>query len=68
MGLLGLTCWRAQQSHVLRGVAALTFPFFGTNEKERMAASHVVSNLVSPLLIWTVEGYRTTSAKTPLAL
>lgn len=71
-GLLGLTAWQAawnggNPGHP-RGVAAWTFAFFGADARDRSAALYAVSNLASPLLLWTVEGYRQGNQGTLLSL
>ncbi|PSR83187.1 hypothetical protein BD289DRAFT_289361 [Coniella lustricola] len=70
-GLLGLTAWQAvwHNSHPgPRGVAALTFVFFGADARDRSAAQYVVSTVAAPLLMWTVEGHRRENRGTLLAV
>lgn len=68
-GCMGLTYWLASRSdESIKGVHALAFPFFGSDPAGRLQASYLVSNLISPILIWTVEGSRAGNAMTPLAL
>lgn len=66
-GYLGLNIWRAQQVPGPHGVAGLAFYFFGTSRSDRHAARETTLMLASPLLIWTVEGYRAANSMTPLA-
>lgn len=68
LGYLGLNLWRAQHIPRPHGVAGLTFPFFGTSPLDRSAARHMTLTLASPLMIWTIEGYREANSMTPLAL
>lgn len=58
IGCLGLTYWLASRNEGLRGVHALVFPFFGSDVVSRSQASYLVSNLISPVLIWTIEANR----------
>ncbi|KUI64495.1 hypothetical protein VM1G_00049 [Cytospora mali] len=68
-GCMGLTYWLGSQNDDgLKGVYALAFPFFGNDPASRLHASYLVSNLISPILIWTIEGNRAGNAMTPLAL
>lgn len=68
LGYLGLNLWRAQHVPGPHGVAGVTFPFFGTSSLDRSAARHMTLTLASPLMIWTIEGYREANSMTPLAL
>lgn len=68
LGYLGLNLWQAQQIPGLQGAIGVAFPFFGTSLHDRVAASRMTLTLASPLLIWTVEGYRAANTMTPLAL
>ncbi|KUI59274.1 hypothetical protein VP1G_06515 [Cytospora mali] len=66
---MGLTYWLGTQNDDgIKGVYALAFPFFGNDPASRLHASYLVSNLISPILIWTIEGNRVGNAMTPLAL
>lgn len=66
---MGLTFWLATRNDEgIKGAFALAFPFFGTNSEDRLHASYLVTNLISPILIWTIEGNRAENAMTPLAL
>lgn len=65
---MGLTYWLSTRNEGLRGVHALVFPFFGNDARNRLQGSYLVSNLISPVLIWTVEGHRGGSAMATLAL
>ena len=68
-GCMGLTYWFASRSDEgIKGVYALAFPFFGSDPAARLQASYLVFNLISPVLIWTIEGSRAGNALTPLAL
>lgn len=68
-GCMGLTFWLASRNdEVIKGAFALAFPFFGADPEARLHASYLVTNLISPLLIWTIEGNRAGNAMTPLAL
>lgn len=68
LGYLGLNLWRAQQIPGPHGVAGVTFPFFGTSPPDRLAAKSMTLTLASPLIIWTIEGYREANYMSPLAL
>lgn len=68
VGFLGLNLWRAQWAPGPHGIAGLTFALFGTSQWDRFAAKRMALTLASPLLIWTVEGYRAANSMTPLAL
>lgn len=68
IGCLGLTYWLASHNDGLRGVHALVFPFFGSDEASRSHASYLVSNLISPVLVWTVEANREGISMAKLAL
>lgn len=65
---MGLTYWLASRNDGLRGVQALMFPFFGNDMADRTHASYLVSNLISPVLIWTVEANREGFSMAKLAL
>lgn len=68
-GCMGLTYWLASwNDEGIKGAYALAFPFFGNHRENRLHASYLVSNLISPILIWTIEGNRAGNAMTPLAL
>ncbi|KAJ4424136.1 hypothetical protein N0V82_001184 [Gnomoniopsis sp. IMI 355080] len=67
LGYLGLNLWQAQQIPGLHGVVGNIFPFLGTNLPDRFTAKRMTLTLSSPLLIWTVEGYRKANSMTPLA-
>ncbi|KAK2604067.1 hypothetical protein N8I77_007026 [Diaporthe amygdali] len=58
IGCMGLAYWLSTRNEGLRGVHALVFPFFGNDARNRLQGSYLVSNLISPVLIWTVEGHR----------
>lgn len=68
VGCMGLTYWLASRNKGLRGVHALVFPFFGSDVTSRSQASYLVSNLISPVLIWTVEANREGTSMAKLAL
>lgn len=68
IGCMGLTYWLASRNKGLRGVHALVFPFFGSDVTSRSQASYLVSNLISPILIWTVEANREGTFMAKLAL
>lgn len=68
-GCMGLTYWLASRNDEgIKGAYALAFPFFGNHRENRLHASYLVSNLISPILIWTIEGNRAGNSMTPLAL
>lgn len=46
----------------------MMFPFFGSDVTSRSQASYLVSNLISPVLIWTVETNRGGASGVKLAL
>lgn len=58
IGCMGLTYWLASRNRGLRGVQALIFPFFGSDARSRSQGSYLVSTLISPVLIWTIEANR----------
>lgn len=68
IGCMGLTYWLASRNEGLRGVHALVFPFFGSDVTSRSQASYLVSNLISPVLIWTVEANLEGTSMAKLAL
>lgn len=65
---MGMTYWLASRNEGLRGVHALVFPFFGNDVASRSQASYLVSNLISPVLIWTVDANREGTSMAKLAL
>lgn len=66
---MALTYWLASQNNQeIKGVYALVFPYFGSDRASRLRASYLAANLISPILIWTIEGNRAGNARTPLAL
>lgn len=67
IGCMGLTYWLASRNEGLRGVYALVFPLFGSDVTSRSQASYLVSNLISPVLIWTVEANREGTSMAKLA-
>lgn len=67
MGCMGLTYWLASRNEGLRGVHALVYPFFGSDATSRSHASYLVTNLISPVLIWTVEANRAGTSIAKLA-
>lgn len=68
LGYLGLNLWRAQQIPGPHGVAGVTFPFLGTSPLDRLAAKSMTLTLASPLMVWTIEGYREANSMSLLAL
>ncbi|KAI3394317.1 hypothetical protein diail_2911 [Diaporthe ilicicola] len=58
IGCLGITWWLDSYNRGLKGVHALAFPFFGRDATSRSQASYLVYNLISPVLIGTIEGSR----------
>ena len=68
MGCMGLTYWLASRNGSLRGALALVFPFLGSDVASRSQASYLVTNLVSPVLIWTVDANRGGASIAKLAL
>lgn len=69
VGLLGLSLWRSQQYQgALQGVAALASALFGSSPFDRHVATQTAFGLASPLLVWTVEEYRSSKAISPLVL
>lgn len=68
IGCMGFTYWLASRNDGLRGVHALLFPFFGSDVGSRSQASYIVTNNISPVLIWTVESNRGGISMTKLVL
>lgn len=58
IGYMGLTWMLASRSEVLHGGDALTFAFLGSDALSRTQATYLISNTMSPVLIWTVEASR----------
>ncbi|POS74886.1 FAD binding domain-containing protein [Diaporthe helianthi] len=48
----------ARQNDCLKGAQALTFTFLGSRGPGRIHATYLVANMISPMLIWTVEANR----------
>jgi hypothetical protein len=44
------------------------FPFFGSDAASRSQAAYLVSNTISPVLIWTVEANREGTSMVKVAL
>lgn len=55
IGYMGFTWLLASRSEVLHGGDALTFAFLGSDAWSRTQATYLISNTMSPVLIWTVE-------------
>ncbi|XXH02442.1 hypothetical protein Hte_008817 [Hypoxylon texense] len=49
-------------------VSAFAYQIFGVGPTSTLQVTYFMSQLVSPILIWTIEGYRSGNSATPLAL
>lgn len=49
-------------------VSAFAYPIFGAGPTATLQITYFLSQLVAPMLIWTIEGYRFGNSLTPLAL
>lgn len=68
IGCMGLTYWLASRNKGPRGVMAVLFPLLGSDVASRSQASYLVTNLISPVLIWMVEANRRGTSVAKLAL
>lgn len=56
--LMGATWLFASRGGTLQGAQALTFALLGLDAPGRTRATYLISNTVSPVLVWTVEANR----------
>lgn len=55
-------------NHGLQGGEALLFAFLGSDADSRSQATYLVSNMISPILIWTIEANRRDAPQAEMAL
>ncbi|KAI1758575.1 FAD binding domain protein [Hypoxylon sp. FL1150] len=49
-------------------VSAFAYPMFGSSPTAMLQLTYFLSQLAAPMLVWTIEGYRSGNSLTPLAL
>lgn len=58
LSFLVVDWFHAYLNRGLQGSDALLFAFLGRNANSRSQATYLVSNMISPVLIWTIEANR----------